>query len=104
MLCLQRRQLQGSGTAWGTFHLGNRLRSKAKSEKGVKGGEGFSDLQSRMSEATQPKSVGLPKLPPWDLMGTASQLYEQQEYTNVILKTYETFLSDLINEFNENKT
>ena len=57
-----------------------------------------------MSEATQPKSVGLPKLPPWDLMGTASQLYEQQEYTNVILKTYETFLSDLINEFNEKNT
>ena len=57
-----------------------------------------------MSEATQPKSVGLPKLPPWDLMGTASQLYDQQEYTNVILKTYETFLSDLINEFNEKNT
>ena len=48
--------------------------------------------------------VGLPKLPPWDLMGTASQLYDQQEYTNVILKTYETFLSDLINEFNEKNT
>ena len=57
-----------------------------------------------MSEGTQPKSVGLPKLPPWDLMGTASQLFEQQEYTNGILKTYETFLSDLINEFNEKNT
>ena len=57
-----------------------------------------------MSEGTQPQSVGLPKLPPWDLMGTASQLFKQQEYTNVILKTYETFLSDLINEFNEKNT
>ena len=63
-----------------------------------------SDLQSRMSEATQPKSVGLPKLPPWDLTGTASQLYEQQEFTNVILGTYQTFLSDLISEFNEKNT
>ena len=63
-----------------------------------------SDLQSRMSEATQPKSVGLPKLPPWDLTGTASQLYEQQEFTNVILGTYQTFLSDLIGEFNEKNT
>ena len=63
-----------------------------------------SDLQSRMSEATQPKSVGLPKLPPWDLTGTASQLYEQQAFTKVILGTYQTFLSDLIGEFNEKNT
>ena len=57
-----------------------------------------------MSEGTQPKSVGLPRLPPWDLMGTAEQLFEQQEHTNVMLKMYETFLSDLINEFNEKNT
>ena len=57
-----------------------------------------------MSEATQPKSVGLPKLPPWDLMGSASQLFEQQELTNVILGTYQTFLSDLISEFDEKNT
>ena len=57
-----------------------------------------------MAEATQPRSVGLPKLPPWDLMGSASQLYEQQELTNVILKTYQTFLSDLISEFDEKNT
>ena len=55
-----------------------------------------SDLHSRMSEATQPKSVGLPRLPSWDLTGTASQLYEQQASTKVILGTYQTFLSDLI--------
>ena len=42
-----------------------------------------------MSEGTQPKSTGLPKLPAWDLMATAAQLYEQQEHTYVILKTYE---------------
>ena len=57
-----------------------------------------------MSEATQPKSVGLPKLPAWDLTGTASQLYEQQAFTKVILGTYQTFLSDLIGEFNEKNT
>merc|ERR1711884_200441 len=49
-------------------------------------------------------SVGLPKLPPWDLTGTASQLYEQQALTKVILGTYQTFLSDLIGEFNEKNT
>ena len=63
-----------------------------------------SDLHSRMSEATQPKSVGLPRLPSWDLTGTASQLYEQQASTKVILGTYQTFLSDLIGEFNEKNT
>ena len=57
-----------------------------------------------MSEATQPKSVGLPRLPSWDLTGTASQLYEQQASTKVILGTYQTFLSDLIGEFNEKNT
>ena len=57
-----------------------------------------------MSEGTQPKSTGLPKLPAWDLMATAAQLYEQQEHTHVILKTYETFLSDLIGEFNDKNT
>ena len=54
-----------------------------------------------MSEGTQPKSSGLPRLPPWDLTATASQLFEQQEFMHIMLKTYETFLSDLIVEFNE---
>ena len=57
-----------------------------------------------MSEGTQPKSAGLPRLLPWDLMATAAQLFEQQEHTHVMLKTYETFLSDLISEFNEKNT
>jgi hypothetical protein len=37
-------------------------------------------------------------------MATAAQLFEQQEHTHVMLKTYETFLSDLISEFNEKNT
>ena len=37
LLCLQ-QQLHSSGTAWETFNLGNRLRNKAKSEKGGEGG------------------------------------------------------------------
>ena len=57
-----------------------------------------------MAEGTQPKSAGLPRLPPWDLMATAAQLFEQQEHTHVMLKTYQTFLSDLISEFNEKNT
>ena len=61
-------------------------------------------ISGTMSEGTQPKSSGLPRLPPWDLMATAAQLFEQQEHTHVMLKTYETFLSDLISDFNEMNT
>ena len=43
-------------------------------------------------------------LPAWDHMATAAQLFEQQEHTHVMLKTYETFLSDLIGEFNDKNT
>ena len=57
-----------------------------------------------MAEGTQPKFAGLQRLPPWDLMATAAQLFEQQEHTHVMLKTYQTFLSDLISKFNEKNT
>ena len=51
-----------------------------------------------------PKSVGLQRLPHWDLAASHSQLQEQFEQTRVMFMTYESYLSDLLAEYAQKKS
>ena len=55
-----------------------------------------------MSAGMEPRFPGSPKLPPWDLTSSHSQLYEMQEMTRIILETYEVCLSQLLVEYGDN--
>ena len=55
-----------------------------------------------MSAGMEPRFPGSPRLPPWDLTSTHSQLYEMQEMTRIILETYEVCLSQLLVEYGDN--